>query len=83
MYVIPIQSGLAKRIAFENVGGGWLTGRNRQTNGGMARVAELSMYAMDGRWVTEEKGILPDIKVDNLHHTTFNDEDTQLQAVIK
>ena len=62
--------------------GVWLTGRNRQTDGGMARVAELPVYAMDGRWVTEGRGILPDIEVDNLPHATFNGQDAQLQAAI-
>ena len=51
--------------------------------GGMARVAELPVYAMDGRWVTEGRGISPDIEVDNLPHATFNGEDAQLQAAIK
>jgi tricorn protease len=38
---------------------------------------------MDGRWITEGKGISPDIEVDNLPHATFNGEDAQLQAAIK
>ena len=49
----------------------------------MARVAEFPVYAMDGRWVTEGRGISPDIEVDNLPHATFNGEDAQLQAAIK
>jgi tricorn protease len=71
-------------IGKQTAGAGvWLTGRNRQTDGGMARVAELPVYAMDGRWVTEGRGISPDIEVDNLPHATFNGEDAQLQAAIK
>ena len=71
-------------IGKQTAGAGvWLTGRNRQTDGGIARVAELPGYAMDGRWITEGKGISPDIEVDNLPHATFNGEDTQLQAAIK
>jgi tricorn protease len=62
--------------------GVWLTGRNKQTDGGMARVAELPVFAMDGRWITEGTGVSPDIEVDNLPHTTFNGEDAQLQAAI-
>lgn len=63
--------------------GVWLTGRNSQADGGMARVAELPVYAMDGRWITEGRGISPDIEVDNLPHATFKGEDAQLQAAIK
>jgi tricorn protease len=37
---------------------------------------------MDGRWVTEGRGISPDIEVDNLPHATFNGQDAQLQAAI-
>jgi tricorn protease len=71
-------------IGKQTAGAGvWLTGRNRQTDGGMARVAELPVYAMDGRWVTEGRGITPDIEVDNLPHATFNGEDAQLKAAIK
>lgn len=71
-------------IGKQTAGAGvWLTGRNRQTDGGMARVAELPVYAMDGRWITEGKGISPDIEVTNLPHATFNGQDAQLQAAIK
>ncbi|WP_339723383.1 S41 family peptidase [uncultured Paraglaciecola sp.] len=71
-------------IGKQTAGAGvWLTGRNRQTDGGMARVAELPVYAMDGRWITEGRGIAPDVEVDNLPHTTFKGEDAQLQAAIK
>jgi tricorn protease len=70
-------------IGKQTAGAGvWLTGRNRLTDGGMARVAELPVYAMDGRWVTEGRGISPDIEVNNFPHTTFNGEDAQLQAAI-
>jgi tricorn protease len=74
---------LGKVIGKQTAGAGvWLTGRNRQSDGGMARVAELPVYAMDGRWITEGRGISPDIEIDNLPHTTFNGEDAQLQAAI-
>lgn len=70
-------------IGKQTAGAGvWLTGRNRQTDGGMARVAEFPVYAMDGRWATEGRGISPDIEVNNLPHATFNGEDAQLQAAI-
>lgn len=71
-------------IGKQTAGAGvWLTGRNRQTDGGIARVAELPVYAMDGRWITEGTGISPDIEIDNLPHATFKGDDAQLQAAIK
>lgn len=71
-------------IGKQTAGAGvWLTGRNRQSDGGMARVAELPVYAMDGRWITEGRGISPDVEVDNLPLATFKGEDAQLQAAIK
>lgn len=71
-------------IGKQTAGAGvWLTGRNSLTDGGMARVAELPVYAMDGRWITEGRGISPDIEIDNLPFATFNGEDAQLQAAIK
>jgi tricorn protease len=63
--------------------GVWLTGRNSQSDGGMARVAEYPVFAMDGRWITEGHGIEPDIEVDNLPYATFNGQDAQLDAAIK
>ncbi|WP_299082858.1 S41 family peptidase [uncultured Paraglaciecola sp.] len=70
-------------IGKQTAGAGvWLTGRNRQSDNGMARVAEFPVYSMDGRWITEGRGISPDIEVDNLPHATFNGEDAQLQAAI-
>ncbi|MFC3122891.1 S41 family peptidase [Agaribacter flavus] len=71
-------------IGKQTAGAGvWLTGRNRQSDGGMARVAEFPVFAMDGRWITEGRGISPDIEVDNLPHQTFNGEDAQLAEAIK
>ena len=64
--------------------GVWLTGRNTQTDGGMARVAEFPVYAIaDGRWITEGHGIEPDIEVDNLPHATYMGKDAQLEEAIK
>jgi len=63
--------------------GVWLTGRNSVADNGMARVAEFPVFAADGRWITEGRGISPDIEVDNLPYATFNGEDAQLEAAIK
>ncbi|MBT1452220.1 PDZ domain-containing protein [Glaciecola sp. XM2] len=62
--------------------GVWLSGGNRATDGGIARVAEFPVFAMDGRWITEGEGISPDIEVRNYPHATFNGEDAQLQAAL-
>ncbi|NVK55461.1 MAG: PD40 domain-containing protein [Alteromonadaceae bacterium] len=70
-------------IGKQTAGAGiWLRGRNRLADNGMARVAELPVFATDGRWITEGLGIKPDIEVDNLPHATFNGEDAQLDAAI-
>ena len=71
-------------IGKQTAGAGvWLTGRNSQSDNGMARVAEYPVFAMDGHWITEGHGIEPDIEVDNLPYATFNGQDAQLDAAIK
>ncbi|MFT5677154.1 MAG: tricorn protease [Paraglaciecola sp.] len=76
--------GLADVIGKQTAGAGvWLSGRNRQSDNGIARVAEYPVFAMDGRWITEGHGITPDIEVDNLPYATFTGHDAQLTAAIK
>lgn len=70
---------IGKRTAGAGV---WLTGRNRLSDGGIARVAEWPVFAMDGRWVVEGRGVSPTIEVDNFPHETFNGKDAQLEAAI-
>ncbi len=75
---------LAPVIGKTTAGAGvWLTGRNSVADNGMARVAEFPVFAGDGRWITEGRGISPDMEVDNLPYATFNGEDAQLEAAIK
>lgn len=75
---------LGKVIGKQTAGAGvWLTSSNRLTDGGIARAAEFPVYAMDGRWITEGRGISPDIDVSNLPHATYNGKDAQLEAAIK
>ncbi|MDC8831508.1 S41 family peptidase [Alteromonas gilva] len=70
-------------IGKQTAGAGiWLRGRNRLADNGMARVAELPVFAADGRWITEGLGITPDIEVTNLPHATYKGEDAQLDAAI-
>ena len=79
-----IANKLAPVIGKQTAGAGvWLRGVNRQSDGGMARVAEFPVYAMDGRWIVEGHGVKPTIEVDNLPHETFNGKDAQLEAAIK
>jgi len=76
--------GLADVIGKQTAGAGvWLSGRNRQSDNGIARVAEFPVFAMDGRWITEGHGITPDIEVDNLPYATYMGKDAQLTAAIK
>jgi tricorn protease len=71
-------------IGKQTAGAGvWLSGRNRQSDNGIARVAEYPVFALDGRWITEGTGIAPDVEVNNLPHATFNGKDAQLNAAIK
>ncbi|TLU64890.1 peptidase S41 [Thalassotalea litorea] len=76
--------GLAPLIGKQTSGAGvWLTGRNRLSDNGMARVAELPQYSLQGEWVVEGTGVSPDIDVDNLPYATFTGTDAQLQAGIE
>lgn len=71
-------------IGKQTAGAGvWLSGNNRVVDGGIARVAEFPVFAMDGRWITEGRGISPDIEVTNLPYQTFNGVDAQLNAAIE
>ncbi len=70
-------------IGKQTAGAGiWLRGLNRLADKGMARVAELPVFDMDGNWVVEGHGVSPDKEVDNLPHATFNGEDAQLDAAV-
>lgn len=71
---------IGKRTAGAGV---WLSGRNRLSDFGIARVAEFPVYAMDGRWIVEGYGVSPTIEVDNLPHATYLGNDAQLDAAIE
>lgn len=71
-------------IGKQTAGAGvWLSGGNRVVDGGIARVAEFPVYAMDGRWITEGRGISPDIEVSNFPFATYSGSDAQLMAAIE
>ena len=42
----------------------------------------LGVYDDQGNWLIEQRGVEPDIVVDNLPHATFAGADAQLQAAI-
>lgn len=75
--------GLGPLIGQRTAGAGvWLTGRNRLADNGMARVAEMAQFAMDGRWIIEGFGVAPDIEVVNEPYASFNGKDAQLERAL-
>lgn len=76
--------GLGIVIGMRTTGAGvWLSDRNRQADGGIARAAEYGVIGLDGMWIVEGAGVSPDIEVDNLPHATFKGEDAQLAAALR
>lgn len=71
---------IGKRTAGAGV---WLSGRNRLSDNGIARVSEFPYFTMDGEWLVEGYGVNPNIEVDNPPHATFDGDDAQLDAAIK
>jgi tricorn protease len=61
----------------------WLSGSNRQADGGVATAAETGVYGPEGKWLIEGHGVDPDVVVDNLPHATYTGEDAQLEAAMK
>ncbi|MGA7353615.1 MAG: S41 family peptidase, partial [Acidobacteriaceae bacterium] len=61
----------------------WLSGSNRQADGGVATAAETGVYGPEGKWLIEGHGVEPDVEVDNLPHATYEGNDAQLQAGIE
>ena len=71
-------------IGKQTAGAGiWLRDQNRLVDKGIARAAEMPVYTMDGRWVNEGIGVMPDITVANLPHATFEGKDAQLEAAVR
>jgi len=76
--------GLGEVIGMRTWGGEiWLGSSNRLTDDGFARAPSMGVYGPEGEWLIEQKGVIPDIEVDNLPHATFNGEDAQLDAAIR
>jgi tricorn protease len=76
---------LAPLVGKRTAGAGiWLSDDNRLADRGMARVAEFPQYSVKtGEWLVENKGVEPDVAVDNLPNATFNGADAQLEAAVQ
>jgi tricorn protease len=76
--------GLGKVIGTRTWGGEiWLSGENVLVDWGRASAAMIGVYGPDGQWLIEGHGVVPDIVIDNLPHSTFNGKDAQLDAAIE
>jgi len=76
--------GLGAVIGMRTWGGEiWLSSSNRLSDGGLARAPMTGVYGPEREWLIEQIGVVPDIEVDNLPHTTFNGSDAQLDAAIQ
>jgi tricorn protease len=76
--------GLGPLIGRRTAGAGiWLSDDNGLSDRGMARAAERPQFAIGtGEWLVENKGVEPDVTVENPPNATFNGGDAQLDAAI-
>jgi tricorn protease len=77
---------LGPLIGMRTAGAGvWLDdNRTRLSDYGNARTAQYPMFALDsGELLVENKGVEPDIVVENLPHATYEGEDEQLRTAIQ
>lgn len=75
--------GLAPLIGTRTAGAGiWLSDRNRQSDGGIARIAESAQFGLDGRWLVEGFGVLPTMEVVNTPYQEYQGNDQQLQTAL-
>jgi tricorn protease len=75
--------GLGDAIGMRTWGGEvWLSGSNRQVDGGVVRASEGGVYGEEGEWLIEGWGFVPDVEVDNLPVETFRGRDAQLEAAV-
>lgn len=75
--------GLAPLVGQRTAGAGvWLSDNTRLSDNGMARVAENGQFGVDGQWLIEGVGVVPDVVVENPPHDTFNGGDRQLDVAL-
>jgi tricorn protease len=75
---------LAPLIGRRTAGAGiWLSDENGLADRGMARVAQNPQFSVGtGEWLVENKGVDPDIAVENPPNATFKGGDAQLDAAV-
>jgi tricorn protease len=61
----------------------WLHSGNRLSDGGVARAPMFGVYAPEQGWLIEQRGVEPDVVVDNLPRATFEGSDAQLDAAVE
>lgn len=75
---------LGKVIGTRTWGGEiWLSGSNTEADNGVATAAETGVYGPEGKWLIDGHGVEPDTIVDNLPHSTYAGNDSQLDAALK
>jgi tricorn protease len=75
--------GLAPLVGQRTAGAGvWLSDNTRLSDNGMARVAENGQFGIDGQWLIEGVGVVPDVVVENPPHDTYNGGDRQLDVAL-
>ncbi|MFZ6848329.1 S41 family peptidase [Undibacterium sp. RuRC25W] len=75
---------LAPLVGRRTAGAGvWLSDGNSLADNGMIRAAENAQFSMDGQWLVEGVGVIPDVDIENLPHATFNGQDQQLEIALK
>lgn len=75
---------LGPLIGTRTAGAGvWLSDGFRLADGGKPRVAENAQFGLDGQWLIEGRGVVPDIEVENPPHATFRGEDRQLETALR
>jgi tricorn protease len=76
--------GLGTTVGTRTWGGQiWIGGGNNFTDNGAPTVPIIGEYGLDGTWLIEGHGHIPDIELDNPPFETFNGKDAQLDAAIK
>jgi len=61
----------------------WLSSDNPMVDGGIATAPESGVFSLDGKWLIEQVGVVPDIEVVNEPVATFYGADAQLDAAIR
>ena len=75
--------GLGTLIGTRTAGAGvWLTDGNSLVDNGRMRAAENAVFGLDGSWLIERGGVVPDIEVDLPPRATAAGADAQLDAAV-